>query len=209
MSSFPLRAAALGLVCVAAFGVTLPAQAGRFHARAGAHFRHAGATWRNPAGGLTHVRGTKLSGDKGVIGHASKTTRSDGNVSHKGGTNVTGANGGTYKGTNSYTRSDGSVQATHQASATGPNGGTYDTTKSYTRDGSAYTVNKQTSATNAKGGSYQGSTGKANGTLAHDTRLVNASGASYTGQTSYTKGQGITHSGTCKDADGNVIACPE
>lgn len=209
MSSFPLRAAILSLACTAAFGLTVPAQAARFHARTGAHYRHAGATWLNPAGGLTHVRGIKLSGDRGVIGHASKTTRSDGNVSHKGGTNVTGANGGTYKGTNSYTRSDGSVHAAHQASGTGPKGGTYDTTKSYTRDGNAYTVNKQSSATNAKGGSYQGSTSKANGTATHDTSLVNANGASYTGQTSYTKGQGITHSGTCTDANGNVIACPK
>lgn len=40
------------------------------------------------------------------------------------------------------------------------------------------------------------------------TTATGVDGNSYQGNTSYTQGQGISHSGTCRNAAGAVIACP-
>ena len=37
--------------------------------------------------------------------------------------------------------------------------------------------------------------------------VTKSSGQTYTCQTSYTKGQGVTHTGTCTDSQGNTISC--
>ena len=64
----------------------------------------------------------------------------------------------------------------------------------------------QTSASGPKG-SYSAGTTTANGMTRHTTSATNATGDTYQGQTTYTKGQGVTHTGSCHDAQGNEIAC--
>ena len=79
---------------------------------------------------------------------------------------------------------DGSVAASRQGRLTTANGGTADRSASYTRqaDGSA-SAERSTSATNAH------------------------TGVSYEGSTSWTKGSGLSHSGSCKDAAGHTVTC--
>ncbi len=193
---------AFALVCAAAAGFSMPARAA-VHGFRGAHAGHIGATYGNGEGGLTHVRGTRISGARGTAGHASRTTYyADGSIAHNGGTNVTGANGGSFTGRNSYTRNaDGSSQWTDTASGKNVNGGTYDHDGNWSRasDGSI-SGSSQTTASGAKG-TYDASSSAANGTFTHDTTVTNAAGDIYTGQSTYTKGHQFPscqrHRATC------------
>jgi hypothetical protein len=160
-------------------------------------------------GGAVHASGGAYSGPAGSAVRGSATHwGSDGSVSHQGGHSVQGANGGYDNGHNSWSHNpDGSGQASWQNNGKGANGGSVDSSGNFTRgsDGTV-TGSSQTSASGARG-SYNGSTSAANGTTTHDSDVTAANGDSYQGETSYTKGQGYTHSGTCKDAQGNVISC--
>jgi hypothetical protein len=103
--------------------------------------------------------------------------------------------------------SDGS--ATHQGGfqASGKNG-SIQSSGSAQRDANGNIAGQRsTTAQGANGSSYQGSTTYGNGTATHTTSATGKNGDTYQGQTTYTKGQGVQHSGTCKDASGNVIPC--
>lgn len=139
-----LRSASFAMLCVAALGVAHPAQASVHGVRAWGGSRqvdHAGATFRNGQGGITHARGTRASGPNGRAAHGAYTSvNPDGSVKHQGATKV-------------------------------------------------------------------GSTTGSNGTVTHGSTIQGADGDTYTGQTSYTKGQGVTHTGSCTDASGAAITC--
>ena len=121
---------------------------------------------------------------------------------------VNGVNGGSLTGNNSYTRNpDGSAQGSFNRSARGASGGSYDSSGSYARDASGnWSAERQTSASGARG-SYSGSTSGSNGTDTHDSTIHGANGGTYNGQTSYTRGQGVTHTGSCTDAGGAATTC--
>lgn len=179
-TTFPLRVACLAGACAIAIAASSTAQAeGRFHGARGPRGGHAGATFENAQGGKTHVRGTRLSGERGTaVRGATTSVNPDGSVQHHSGAQASGANGGSYNSSGSSTRSaDGSWQ-----------------------------VNRQTSASGERG-SYTGSTTGSDGTATHNSTITGASGNTYEGQTSVTRGQGVTHTGTCHDAQGNQIAC--
>jgi hypothetical protein len=68
-------------------------------------------------------------------------------------------------------------------------------------------------AQSAAGGRLQSTgqvSGDGNGNVSgvRNTSATGAEGNSYQGQTTATTGQGVQHSGTCYDANGNVISCP-
>ncbi|MCB1577964.1 MAG: hypothetical protein KDI81_11705, partial [Xanthomonadales bacterium] len=59
----------------------------------------------------------------------------------------------------------------------------------------------------ANGGSYAGSTSGASGQgVTHNSHATGANGNTYAGTTTVTQ-DGVSHSGTCHDAYGNVINC--
>jgi hypothetical protein len=68
---------------------------------------------------------------------------------------------------------------------------------------------RSTTAKGTNGSSYQGNTSYQNGSATHSREATNKSGDSYQGSTTATKGQGATHTGTCKNASGSVIPCKQ
>ena len=159
--------------------------------------------------------GKFVSGAKGVTANGSSYGRAgstsfgaNGAFNHQSGGYVLGAGGGYAARKGSTVRnSDGSLA--HNASASGSNAnGAFDTSGQFNRnaDGS-YAGARSTTASGANG-SYSGTTQYANGSGNHATDYTAKNGDTYTGDTSWTKGQGVSHTGTCKDAAGNVITCP-
>lgn len=140
----------------------------------------------NPAGGTTAGINRHISGENGGLTQR-RVIRSDG----EGNGRV--SSGGTFHGPN------------------GAVGGRAGTT-TFSSDGSAQ--HQSGMAVSGSQGSVK-STGSAtvdangNVTQSRDTSVTNATtGNSYQGSTSYNSSTGVTHSATCYDGSGNVIACP-
>lgn len=177
-----LRAGSLAALAVVAFAFATASQARVHGSHVQAHGQragHVGGTFRNGQGGLVHARGTRVSGARGTAAHGAYTSvNPDGSVKHQGATRISGANGASATGSNSYVRdADGNWNAGRQVNASGARG------------------------------SYDSSATASNGTANRDRTITNADGDSYHGQTSWTKGEGVTHSGSCTDAGGNTIPC--
>lgn len=178
----PLRLASLTALAAVAFGIAIPSQA-RTHGsriqRHGQRIGHVGGTFPNHQGGVVHVRGTRVTGARGSAEHAAYTSvNPDGSVKHQGVSKVSGVNGASVNGSNSYVRNaDGTWNASRDVSVSGARGSS----------------DKNTTASN--------------GTATRDRTITNANGDSYHGQTNWTRGQGVTHSGSCTDAGGNAIPC--
>lgn len=120
-----------------------------------------------------------------VNGQRRVTSDGQGNGTAVGGGRFEAANGAQgQRGARVKRSADGSVNADAQGSLTTANGGTAERDAHYTRnaDGSA-SASRSTSATNAR------------------------TGVSYDGSTTWTKGQGLSRSGSCKDASGNTVTC--
>lgn len=226
---FKFRYVPLAAFCVAALAAAQPTLAGGFHAvgarrtvggYATGHVRaargpdgrqgyRAGNTQHFDDGSATHESRAGYSGPNlRAQGDRSTTRAADGTITHQAERSVTGADGGSYSGQRSYTRNpDGSAQASFQRSGQGAAGGSFQTSGSATRNADGtYLSSRQATASGARG-SYAGDTTRGNGTVTHDSTIVGVNGNSYQGQTTYTRGQGITHSGSCKDAQGNPIQC--
>ena len=187
----------LSLACLI---VSLPAMAGAHH-RAGTH--------RTADGSLSHARATSVAGPKGHAAHGSRATLdSDGTLTRRSGSRVQGTNGGTWQDGHGVQRNpDGSTQAGYTASGQGAMGGSFSSQGSRTRtaDGQG-AASRQTTMSGARG-SYAGSSSRGGGTLDHQSTLTGADGNTYQGQTRYTKGQGVSHSGSCTNAQGQTIQC--
>lgn len=97
---------------------------------------------------------------------------------------TTGSGAQGLRSANFSRAADGSVDANAQASVTGAQGGSAERSASFMRnaDGSA-SGERSTTATNAR------------------------TGTTFSGSTSYTKGSGLTRSGSCTDAAGNTVTC--
>jgi len=67
-------------------------------------------------------------------------------------------------------------------------------------------VSGEMGAVQSSGAFVKNSDGTVSG--ARNTAVVSQNGGSYQGKTNYSSQTGITHSGTCTDASGNVVACP-
>ncbi|MEI7036837.1 hypothetical protein [Fulvimonas yonginensis] len=170
---------------------------------------HAGGTTVGGDGSVSHVRAGGVSGPDGrAVGGRRTTVGNDGTIARRSGYVVQGANGGTMQGGRRVQRGpDGTLQAGYAASGQRADGGSYSRSGSRTRtaDGERM-ASRQTLASGARG-SYQGSTTRAGGTLSHDSSISGATGNSYQGQTSYTRGEGLSHTGTCTDAQGHTFDC--
>jgi len=222
--------ATLAIICAVALGIAQPSSAGDLRSRRaasnattaapasndviagsgpnGGRGIHAGGTVGDGSGGAIHYSGGAYSGPRGTAVRGSYThLQSNGGVVHQGGHSIQGTNGGYDNGHNSYTHNpDGSSQGSWQNKGSGPNG-SINSQGDFSRNSSGtLTGSSQTTASNARG-SYDGSTSAANGTTTHDSDVTGANGDTYQGQTSYTKGEGYSHRGTCKNAQGNVIQC--
>jgi hypothetical protein len=126
-----------------------------------------------------------------------------------------GPNGGAYaRGNGAMTNSDGSVTGVSGGAAYGPNGG-------WGARASTMTVNPDGSAARSGGfmaGGAQGTiTGAGSSGLNADgtyyghrsTQATSAvTGNSYNAATSYDHATGVTHTGTCTGATGELFACP-
>ena len=147
------------------------------------------------------------NGAAGVRGHA-MATDGNGNARTVSGAAGTTANGGRYGRTGTTdVGANGAVSHRSGSAVQGPNGSA-SSAGGFTRnpDGT-YSGQRSTHAQGASGGNYSGNTTYANGSGAHTTNATAKNGDTYSGQTDWTKGQGATHSGTCRDAAGNVIPC--
>jgi hypothetical protein len=99
------------------------------------------------------------------------------------------------------------MQADYAVSGQRAAGGSFNQSGSRTRgaDGER-TANRQTEASGVRG-SYEGSTTRAGGMLDHDSTIIGANGNTYEGQTRVTRGEGLSHSGTCTNAQGQTFEC--
>lgn len=170
---------------------------------------HAGGTAAHADGSLSHVRAGGVAGADGRAVRGSRTTvGDDGTLSHQAGHVIHGANGATEQGRHSYQRApDGSVQAGYTASGQNGAGGSFQSSGSRTRsaDGER-AASRQTTASGARG-SYAGSVTRGDGTITKERTITGAAGNSYQGHTSYTRGEGVSHTGTCTNAQGQTIQC--
>ncbi len=106
-----------------------------------------------------------------------------GNVSGQRNWSATGANGGSAEHASSaYRNADGSAGRSGSTTVNGANGGSMQTGGSMTRTADGLSGSHATSATGPNG-------------------------ATYTGSSTYAKGEGVSHTGTCTDAAGNVVPC--
>jgi hypothetical protein len=141
-----------------------------------------GSYERNADGSASH-QGSMSATNKngGTMESSGSTTRdADGNVSGSRTTTATGANGGTYNGSTTWENG----QVTHTGTVTGANGGTVEANGNYTK----------------------GEDGKVSGT--RTTEATGKNGGTYSGSTSIDDGQ-VTHTGTCTNASGAVVDCPQ
>jgi hypothetical protein len=105
-------------------------------------------------------------------------------IAQRGGAFTT-ANGAEGARTQRLRRSeDGSIKAGSRAAVSGDNGSAA-STKTYSRsaDGSSASAERNTTATNSN------------------------TGVTYDGATTWTKGEGVSRSGSCTDASGNTVTC--
>jgi hypothetical protein len=66
---------------------------------------------------------------------------------------------------------------------------------------------RRTNATGNQGGSYSADTSYGNGSLQREVDATGKNGNSYTADVTGTKGEGVSRTATCYDANGAVIAC--
>ncbi|MBP1474798.1 hypothetical protein J7I44_10855 [Frateuria sp. MAH-13] len=170
---------------------------------------HVGGSARDGEGNLGHTRASGVAGPGGRIAGGHRTTKSsDGTITRQGGVVAEGADGGTVRGGRSVQRSpDGAVQAGYTVNGQGAAGGSFSQSASRTRSADGERMaSRQTLASGARG-SFQGSTTGADGTLDHASTITGANGNSYQGQTSLTRGEGLSHTGTCTNAQGQTFDC--
>lgn len=169
---------------------------------------HAGGSRRSAEGDRVHARASGVAGPAGHAARGSRTTvGSDGTITRGSGFVAQGTRGEVRGGRRVQRSPDGSVQAGYAVSGQGAAGGNYSRSGSRTRSAAGErTASRQTSASGARG-SYAGSTTRADGTLSHDSTVTGANGNTYQGQSSYTRGEGLSHSGTCTNAQGQTIQC--
>jgi hypothetical protein len=187
----------LSLACLI---VSLPAVAGVHH-RAGTH--------RTADGSLSHAHASIAAGPNGRAARGSRTTLgSDGTLTHQSGSRVQGTHGGSWQAGRSVQRNpDGSMQAGYTTSGKDAAGGRFDSEGSRTRTADGQRAASRQTAMSGARGSYAGSSTRGDGTLDRQSTVTGAHGNTYQGQTSYTKGQGVSHSGTCTNAQGQTIQC--
>lgn len=170
---------------------------------------HEGGSRSGHDGSGSHARASGISGANGSVARGGRTTRgSDGTLSHQLGHVIHGANGGSEQAGRSVQRNpDGSLQGSYGASGQGAAGGRFASNGTRTRsaDGERF-ASRQTTASGTRG-SYAGSTTRGDGTLDHTGTLTGQQGDTYQGQTSYSKGAGISHSGSCTNAQGQTVQC--
>ena len=124
------------------------------------------------------------NGNAWARGHAVKAN-GDGSYTAGNGQAFKTNNGGQFKrGSTTTYNPDGSVY--HKGGLSGSNAnGSVNSSGSATKDASGYVSgSRNTNATN------------------------NVTGNSYNGSTTYNSNDGVTHTATCMDANGNVITCP-
>lgn len=170
---------------------------------------HAGGSEGDGQGDRSHARASGVVGPDGRAARGSRTTvGADGTTSHQRGYRMQGAAGGSASGGHSVERSpDGSLQASQHASGQGAAGGSFSTSGTRARSAEGErSAGRQTQASGTRG-SYAGSTTRGDGTLDHDSTLTGTSGNTYQGQTTFTRGEGMSHTGTCTNAQGQTIQC--
>lgn len=174
-----MRKTLLIVTVVFVFGLWLAASAGAQGAG------RAGFVKKNSAGGVT---AGSVSGARGALGATARAggVVSDGQGNVAGGSTraIRGPQGGVGVRAGGFTRSsDGTVQHQSGAAMAGKNG---------------YAV--------TSGSVSKDSQGNVSGR--RDTSVTSKSGAQYDGSTTYSSSTGISHAGTCYDANGNVVTCP-
>ncbi len=160
-------------------GLYMPSSAGAW-GRGSFHGVHG-----NAAGGVTATRSSGFRApNAGGFRTRGLTTNGQGNVA-AGSASAYHTPAGTVGGRASATTrtSDGTVNHQGGMAVTGSMG----------------SVQSQGGFTKSSDGTVSGS---------RDTSVQSQSGAAYQGNTSYSTETGITHTGTCTDAYGNVVACP-
>lgn len=170
---------------------------------------HAGGSTGDGQGDFSHARASGVVGPQGRAARGSRTTvGADGTVSHQHGFRMQGAAGGSASGGRNIQRNpDGSRQANDHASGQGAAGGSVSTSGERSRSAEGErSASRQTQVSGTRG-SYAGSTTRGKGTIDHDSTVTGANGNSYQGQTTASKGEGVSHTGTCTNAQGQTIQC--
>jgi hypothetical protein len=163
-----------------------------------------------PNGGGVASGSETTTGANGTVTRRGQAV-SDGQGNVKGGTSAEGTtvNGGSASRAGKFQRNaDGSFSQSSGASGTTASGGTGSTSGNVSGDGQGgFSGIRQTSGTSANGDTYSGQTTGGTGQgVQHGTNATTASGTNYDGSTSVSQ-DGATHSATCTNASGEVIAC--
>lgn len=139
----------------------------------------------NASGGTTAVTGAAGAGGNGGAYARGRrvTTDGAGNARVTSGTAVRTSSGATaVRAGQTNVSSDGGVSHNSGFAASGSKGSIQST-----------------------GSAQRNADGSASGE--RTTNATAENGNTYSGETTWTKGEGVQHTGTCKDASGNVISC--
>jgi hypothetical protein len=171
---------ALPIVLLAAGALALSAEGAMAQG-----FASGRAARKNAAGGVTAGQGRAVQGENGgFVGGRGFASDGEGNAAGASGQAFKGPNGAAGARAGKWSRSsDGSVDHQSGGAVTGA-AGSASTSGSASRDAAGNT------------------------TASRNTQATSNTGATYDGSTTYESGSGASHSGTCTDSAGNVVACP-
>ena len=139
----------------------------------------------NQAGGITGSAAHAVRGPNGgaMLGGRAVVTDGSGNAAGGSAQAIQGPNGAAGARASGVTRSaDGSVERQSGGAASGAAG-----------------------SASSRGSMQKNADGTVSGS--RDTGAQAASGATYDGSTTYDQGSGVSHTGTCTNAAGDVVAC--
>lgn len=139
----------------------------------------------NADGGATAGRLAGGAGPNGGGFLRGRRTQGDGQG------NVTSTSGGAFRGPNGASGAR-AAQVTHNADGSASRQG------GFAASGERGSVQSQGNVSRTADGAVSGE---------RTTSATGANGNTYQGSTTYTKGEGVSHTGTCSDAAGNSIPC--
>jgi len=137
-----------------------------------------------------------------------------GGTSYSSASGIRGPNGGSVRGRTFSTDGQGNMASGSAGVFHGPGGAFGVRASESTRTASGDVQHNSAMAIAGNAGSVQNQRSfdkNEDGTLAgsSETTINSKNGGSYQGSTSYDSQTGVAHTGTCTDAAGNIIPCPE
>lgn len=151
------------------------------------------------AGGRFSARGTRQNSAGGITSSKTSGFKSAGGGILRGRTVATDGQGNAAAGSASTFKGPGGRAGIRASETTRTSDGNVQHSGGVAVTGSQGTLESQSGFSKSADGTVSGE---------RNTNVNTKAGGSYQGNTTYNSQTGVTHTGTCTDASGNVVACP-